>query len=138
MNVGDKIRKSRNDRHWSQAELGVKIGRPQNSVSQMENGSMPIDSDTIFTLSEIFDVQPSYFVMEDEVDANSEKKVKAFDKYPSEIKNNSFAILLIEKILNDKTVTDPNNIPKETLDMIISALRQDIKRTLDDTGDSII
>lgn len=67
MNFGEKIRKLRTERGWSQAELGRRIGKTQRTIVGYETGaSYPRKREVYSQLAELFDVDVNYLLTENE------------------------------------------------------------------------
>ena len=59
--VGKKIRSLRESHGMSGKELSLLLGISQQHQSRYENGEVNIHVDTIYQISQIFRVEPSYF-----------------------------------------------------------------------------
>lgn len=69
MNVGEYIKKLRNDYGYSQEQLGAMVGVKRAAVQKWESGKVQnLKRETIKKLSEIFNVSPSTFVDETSYD----------------------------------------------------------------------
>jgi len=67
MNVGEKITYQRKRLGLTQTELGDMIGVKKSAVAKWEKGVVTnLKKTTIVKLAEIFEVKPSYFIMDDE------------------------------------------------------------------------
>lgn len=67
MNVGEKIKYQRKRLGLTQTELGDMIGVKKSSVAKWEKGVVTnLKKTTIAKLADIFEVKPSYFIMDDE------------------------------------------------------------------------
>ena len=65
MKLGDKIAQLREEKDWSQQELGDKIGIHQRHISRWEtNKSMPA-AETLIKLSGVLDVSVDYLLFDD-------------------------------------------------------------------------
>ena len=65
MKLGDKIKKMRKDRKWSQAELAEKLNIHVTHVSRIETERFTPSLDLLKKLSEVFEVTADYLVFED-------------------------------------------------------------------------
>jgi len=59
--IGDTIRKCRQNRKLSQAELARKIKKSKSTLSKYENGEISVDIDTLYEIAEALDVSLSFF-----------------------------------------------------------------------------
>lgn len=67
MNVGEKIKYQRKRLGLTQTELGDMIGVQKSAVAKWEKGVVTnLKKTTISKLADIFEVKPSYFIMDDE------------------------------------------------------------------------
>lgn len=62
--IGDRVRQLRSERHWSQADLGEKIGVHQKQVSAYERGVNIPSTEVLIKLAETFDVTLDYLAFE--------------------------------------------------------------------------
>ena len=63
MTPGDNLRIYRDNRGWTQAQLGDKLGGlPRQHISNMERGLRPISKNMAKRLALIFEVPPSKFI----------------------------------------------------------------------------
>jgi transcriptional regulator with XRE-family HTH domain len=118
MKLGEKIRNLRINNSWTQKDLALRLGVAHNTVSDYERDTKAVAVATLEKLCDIFEVEMSYFLDNDSEVIN--------------IKDNK---MMVEDILNylidRKVITDPNNIDKQTLDMIIAAIKKDISNKLE-------
>lgn len=67
MNVGEKIKYQRKRFGYTQSELGNLVGVKKSAVAKWEKGLVKnLKRTTIARLAEIFEVKPSYFVIDDD------------------------------------------------------------------------
>ena len=64
MAIGDRIRQLRQDRRWTQAEFGTKIGVHQKQISAYERGVNIPSTDVLIKLADVFDVTLDYLAFE--------------------------------------------------------------------------
>jgi len=64
MTMGEKIRKLRKAREWSQEELARQLGMTRLAVSRWESGFAEANADGIASLSELFGVTADYLLTE--------------------------------------------------------------------------
>lgn len=66
MNIGNRIKKLRQDKGWTQAELGAMVGVQKAAVQKWESGHVQnLKNSTIRRLCEVFGKNPSYFIFDD-------------------------------------------------------------------------
>lgn len=122
MEVGARIKELRQRKGWTQKELAEKVLKAQNTISQIETGIMVPDIKDIEQFCGVFGVTLDEF-MKPGFGVVKENQTKFETK-----KEDSFAIMLIRRLLKEKIIKDPDNIDQTTIDMIIAALKADIKR----------
>lgn len=66
MAIGDRIRRLRQDRRWTQAELGEKLDVQQKQVSAYERGVNIPSTEVLIKLAEVFNVTLDYLAFEAE------------------------------------------------------------------------
>ena len=64
MAISERIRQLRQERRWTQAELGQRIGVHQKQVSSYERGVNVPSTDVLIKLAEIFDVTLDFLAFE--------------------------------------------------------------------------
>ncbi len=64
MAIEDRIHKLRQERRWTQAQLGEKIGVHQKQISSYERGVNVPSTDVLIRLAEVFDVTLDYLAFE--------------------------------------------------------------------------
>jgi transcriptional regulator with XRE-family HTH domain len=64
MTIGDRIRRLRVEQHWSQAELGERIGVHQKQVSSYERAVNIPSTEVLIKLAEVFNVTLDYLAFE--------------------------------------------------------------------------
>jgi len=64
MAISDRIRQLRQERRWTQAELGQRIGVHQKQVSSYERGVNVPSTEVLIKLAEIFDVTLDFLAFE--------------------------------------------------------------------------
>lgn len=65
MNLAQKISKLREERGWSQTDLGKKVGVNQRYVSTWETGRNMPHVETLIRLAQVFEVSVDYLVLDD-------------------------------------------------------------------------
>jgi transcriptional regulator with XRE-family HTH domain len=64
MAIGERIRQLRQERRWTQAELGQKIGVHQKQVSSYERGVNVPSTEVLIKMAEVFDVTLDFLAFE--------------------------------------------------------------------------
>ncbi len=64
MRLGDKIKKLRKDRKWSQAEMAEKIGVHVTHISRLETERYTPSLDMLKKLASVFEVTADYLIFE--------------------------------------------------------------------------
>ena len=64
MELSERIRKLRQERKWTQAELGKKVSVHQKQISSYERGASSPSTDVLIKLAEVFDVTLDYMAFE--------------------------------------------------------------------------
>ena len=65
MHVGEKIKKLRKERNFSQAQLAIKIGTDARRISNYENNINVPTTELLIKIAEVFNVSLDYLVKED-------------------------------------------------------------------------
>lgn len=83
--IGDKIRKLRESKGWSQKEFGVKIGLKQSSITEIERGKKLASMDKIYKMLEVFNISFD-FLFEDVLLAfKMDEKDSFYDKFKTKL-----------------------------------------------------
>jgi len=93
-NFSNKLRQLRQDRRWSQGELGKKIGADLQRVSKYERGVVFPTTDIIVKIADAFQVSTDY-LLRDEVELTADdiqnldlrRSIKEINKLPTEDQN---------------------------------------------------
>lgn len=64
MAIKDKIKQLRQEKNWSQAQLGMKMGIHQKQVSAYERGRNIPSTEVLMKIADIFDVSLDYMASE--------------------------------------------------------------------------
>lgn len=64
MAISDRIRQLRQEKRWTQAELGEKVGVHQKQVSAYERGANVPSTEVLIKLAEVFNVSLDYLAFE--------------------------------------------------------------------------
>ena len=110
LTVGEKIRSLRNRNNLTQEELGNKLGVKKVTIQKYENGSIKnLKQTTISKLSEIFNVDPSYFIsmgnsFDDKLGekvCNLKEEVLAIERFQKNYGNDVIEIIKIYNELDE-------------------------------------
>lgn len=84
--MGIRIKKLREEKNWTQEELGAKIGVQKSAVAKYEKGHTgSMKRSTIETLSKLFEVSPSYLMdLDDLENIHSAARPSNFFNIPSD------------------------------------------------------
>ncbi len=99
--VGQRIKRLRQDRSWSQAQLGQRLGTHQKQISSYERGVHIPSADLLIRLAEIFEVSLDYLLAgtvtasqrAEIADRDLVKQMELIDKLPPEDKTAIKAVL---------------------------------------------
>ncbi|AXR60306.1 helix-turn-helix domain-containing protein [Leptospira mayottensis] len=72
---GDKVKKLRKEKDWSQDEFAAKIGVHGRHIGKYENGSTMPNSETVIKMAKVFEVSTDYLLLE-EGNANPASKIR--------------------------------------------------------------
>jgi transcriptional regulator with XRE-family HTH domain len=81
MTIGEKIKKLRQDKNLSQADLGKIIGVHEKHISRYEREISQPSADNLRKMAELFCVSMDYLVGENISDVNSRKDVELLDYF---------------------------------------------------------
>jgi transcriptional regulator with XRE-family HTH domain len=90
MAISERIRQLRQERRWSQAELGERVGVHQKQISAYERGANIPSTEVLIRLAEVLDVTLDYLAFEakgqraklDIQDRELLRRFEAVDKLP--------------------------------------------------------
>lgn len=100
-------------------EVADLVGLSESSVQRYESGLIKnLSIEKFKDFARVLDVDAAILIGWD-------KEIIPTD--PKALEVHSFTIKLVLELLKEGIVTDPNNIPTEITDMVISALKADIK-----------
>jgi transcriptional regulator with XRE-family HTH domain len=69
---GKRIKQYRLERGWTAKELGKQVGLSHASIYRLEDGTQNISVQLLFTLAEVFAIQPGDLINDDGLDIMSE------------------------------------------------------------------
>ena len=121
-NVGQRIKRLRKERNWTQEMLGAKLGVKKAAVQKYESGRVVnLKQETIKKLSELFDVPPTTFLDCSEWDKYAEEvnlaeQIKTLELLQKHFGDDAVALIHIYSELNkhgqEKLVYHAENIHK--------------------------
>jgi len=111
----NRVKILRLERGLTQTELGKAFNLTKSAVSSWENRGRFGDEELLKKLAAYFDVSLDYLLGISEI------------RNPITVETKSFAQELIDSMINKGMITDKNDIDKNAIDAIISAIRLDIK-----------
>ena len=101
MNIGNKIRKLREDKLMSQNELAMQLGISQTTLHNIESGNpQKIDALIIAKMCNLFDKDFSYFVDDSFSQTNKDNKNSAISIFGNPIVNNNYPESILLEIQN--------------------------------------
>lgn len=108
---GKKIRSLREDNKLYQKEFADKLGVSQSAVTKWENDLADPTDDKIELIIQMFNVPREYFYGTETIVVEKKDDVS----------------LLIDKLVNEGIIKDPNDISEEIAEIIINAVKQDLR-----------
>ena len=112
--IGDNIRKALEIKGITSNELAKKIDVSATYISYLLNNKRNAGVETLEKIAKVLGCKVS-----DLFDGGETEEDKDL---------NSVTQALVKQLLAEKIISDPENIPSEIIDMIIAALKLDIKR----------
>lgn len=112
--IGNRIRELRKSKGMSLREVARVAGISNSTLSDIENNKINPSIATLEKLSKALNIDIQLLF-------NNTEFKKEID---------SFTIELVQQLLREGIIKDPNNIPQSIVDLIISALKTDIKKSL--------
>jgi len=102
MTLGERIRRLRHERDWSQTQLAQKLGVHQKQISGYERGLHTPSTDVLIRIARLFDVSLDYLAFDDRPDTQAGgqiadrellEKLQAIDRLPEAEKATVKAVL---------------------------------------------
>lgn len=121
-NLGNELKKIRLNKKLTLVELSNLSGVGKSTISDIENGKINPSVKTVIKLSKSLGVESETLFKE--TSANNLKNEVASNKE----KIDSFTIKLVNELLTENIIQDPENIPDEIVKMIMLKLKEDIKK----------
>lgn len=94
MSIGERIKRSRNDRGLSLRELATKVELSASFLSQIEQGKASPSIENLKKIANCLDVRVSYLIEDEEVKKNSDLMKREERKYVESIDSNTRIALL--------------------------------------------
>ncbi|MHB9949523.1 XRE family transcriptional regulator [Clostridium botulinum] len=110
-NLGERLKKLRNEAKLSQKDLAKKLGLSSSTVGMIESGKREGNKETIHKIANFFGVSIDYLYGND---------VEEITKTESLIDN------FLDRLIQEGIIQDPNNIDSTTEDMILNAIKAEI------------
>lgn len=117
MKFGTQLRNFRKANGWTQSELAAKLGMQKTAISKYESDENEPSFETINKLAVIFQVSVSELLGEEVKDTQENKE--------------AFVIELLNLLVKQGKIKDVNNISKETMDMIINAIKMEAQKIIE-------
>ncbi len=109
--IGDKVKRLRHEKGLTQKELAKIVGISESTIKMIETNKNNPSLELLPKLANALEVDPAELLKEDKED-----------------KINSFTMELLEKLLREGLIDDPNDIKKEELNLILTAVKMDLMR----------
>lgn len=111
MSVGEQLRKLRETKNMTQKEFGEIVNKSSKAISRWELGITRPTKTQLQRIAEELDVPFDFFT-----------------RNTSEIKNSDDSInILLDRLIKDKIITDPKNIPEDIASIIMDAVKLELK-----------
>lgn len=119
-NFSDRLKLLRNEKQLTGSEFGKFFNVTKSAVSNWEINNREPSQEMLKMIADFFNVSLDYLMGKSNIRNNEQLQ------NDNEVK--SFTIKLVQELLKSNIISDPNNIPVEITDMIIAALKNDIKQ----------
>ena len=133
MDIGKKLKALRKEKGLTLSDVTKLTGLSKTTISDIENNKTRPNLSTIEKLSTILDIKQLFLQEQLEItEVDSATYESSEDKAEESI--DSFTIKLVEELLKENIIKDPENIPQEIVDLILVKLKKDIemrKRSVD-------
>lgn len=114
--IGERIKKLRIENRLSQKELAEIINTKEKNISKWETGRTKPTSDKIMEIAKHFKVDVNYLYGFD-TNENNEGKLDLFNDF-------------LDKLIDAKVISDPNNIDAYTQNLIMNLVKAQISLKL--------
>jgi len=117
---GERIRSLRIEHGLTGTELGKIFNLTRSGISSYEARGSFTDEATLKKIAAYFDVSIDYLIGASDVK-------NPFVELEVDEEVHSFTVELVKQLMKSGIIADPDNIPIEITDMIVAALKNDIK-----------
>lgn len=108
MKFGEKLKKLRNDKQWSQEQLAKKLGTSKQVISRYENGQRSPKLSIAIEYANILGINPNYFL-----DNNTNVIPDGFDPVPAFVNKPRLGVIACgEPILAEQNIEDYDSVPE--------------------------
>lgn len=108
MKFGEKLKKLRNDKQWSQEQLAKKLGTSKQVISRYENGQRSPKLSIAIEYANILGINPNYFL-----DNNTNIIPDGFDPVPAFVNKPRLGVIACgEPILAEQNIEDYDSVPE--------------------------
>ena len=120
---GNRLRLLRLEKKLNGIELGKIFNYSKSTISSWENETREPSQKVLRCFADYFQVSLDYLlgnsdVRNPSIEQNNKKSVEI----------HSFTMQVVERLLNEGIIEDPNDIDQSVIDMVIGALRIDIAK----------
>lgn len=113
--LSERIKELRLKEGISQAKLSSKLGLGKSMIGMIELGKRGASNETIKKIADYFDVSVDYLLGRE-----------ASPTPNKNISKNRLVDDFLDELIQEKIITDPNNIDDETAEMILNAVKAEI------------
>jgi len=118
--VGRRLYNARKRKDLTMKEVAVLVGLHESSIQRYESGNIKnLSIEKLKDFAKVLD-------MEAEVLIGWDKEIEPLNENEKEV--HSFTCKLVLELLKEGMIEDPNNIPEEIIETIISTLKMDLKK----------
>jgi len=110
MEINKLLKKLRIENEFSQSDIAKRLGISEGKVGHHETGRTPVTIETLNKYAEIYNVPVGYFYKEEE--------------------KQNYVDDLLKRLLDEKIITDVDNIPDRVVNMIMNAVKLEIQMNL--------
>ena len=121
---GSRLRILRLEKNLNGIELGKIFNFSKSTISSWENETREPPHKVLMELAKFFDVSIDYLMGNSDI----RSPAKISDPIIIDEDTKNFTNKLVNELLKQGMITDIENIPSEITDMIIAALKTDLKR----------
>ena len=116
----DRLKMLRLEKGLTGSELGAKIKMSKSGISSWEARNRQPSQDVLIQIADFFDVSVDYML--------GVSDIRVIKEIIPEDSVNSFTVKLVEQLLRDKVISDPNDIDQNIIDMLVASLKSDLKK----------